>query len=161
MARRGRFRGAHAPRVLALASRQSELPTLFFRETLKSAKNAKSSSRRDAATSTRDACADSKIDEKMRRVRQSDKQASTSFIFIPRGASLGDACYSPRILRLRRSNGRGMVLLAKVAQDSFHYPQIRSRAGRPKRFLLFVILSLRRISRHANRRYAAIHSSRS
>jgi len=32
----------------------------------------------------------------MRRVKQSDKQASTSFIFIPRGAWLGEACCSPR-----------------------------------------------------------------
>ena len=44
---------------------------------------------------------------------------------------------------------------------SFHYPQIESRAWKPERLILFVILSLRRISRQASRRYVTIHRSRS
>jgi len=52
---------------------------------------------------------------------------------------------------------------------SFHYPKIESRAWKPERLILFVILSLRRacpesvegISRQASRRYVTIHRSRS
>ena len=43
-----------------------------------------------------DGCADSKIDEKKMRVKQSEAQALTAYIFIPRGASLCEACCSTR-----------------------------------------------------------------